>query len=152
MYLESVIIKVLSLIKFRCPGAGLVNEEGTVIRKKFSFSWRAKDASELVSELAGCRVLCSAVWQWDSSPLCKRGNRNEIINITESERKWNLIVLAFETFFMACSILVAKILTLSANDILKWESLGTTMRLSSGACVEKVTAVTNAGLLSNCSQ
>ena len=63
MYLESVIMKVLSLIKFRCPGAGLGNEEGTVIRKKFSFSWRAKDASELVSELAGCRVLCSAVWQ-----------------------------------------------------------------------------------------
>lgn len=66
MYLESVIMKVLSWIKFRFPGglgADLVNEEGTVIRKKFSFSWRTKDASELVSELACCRVLCSAVWQ-----------------------------------------------------------------------------------------
>ena len=40
-----------------CPGAGFA-EEGTVIRKQLSLSWRTKDAAEPVSELGGCPVLC----------------------------------------------------------------------------------------------
>ena len=106
----------------------LLMKKARGFQKYLSPSWRTKDVSELVSELAGCRVSCLAVWQRGSSPLCKRENRNEINNkISKLKVMGNKTCPFFLTLFLwgLFHSRPQSLATLSANDIIKQAALGT---------------------------